>query len=161
MRFSYRLQPTDTTTVDVEITPVPEQEGEYHVTVGTHTFTLSARLFQRAACCKDAGEIVLQYEGQEYRLYDANHRQRTSPVLPGDLCAPMAGTVLRILVHPGDHVQAGDTLLILEAMKMEHQILAPQAGVVRQLYCREGERVATGMELVVIESMETAPGFHG
>ena len=98
----------------------------------------------------------MQYEGQEYRLYDASHRQRTAPVVPGDLRAPMAGKVLRILVQPGDHVQAGDTLLILEAMKMEQQILAPQAGVVRQLHCREGEHVATGMELVVIEPMETA-----
>ena len=150
MRFSYRLQPTDTTTVEVEITPGPEQAGEYHVTVGTHTFTLSARLFQRAACFKEVGDLVLQYEGQEYRLYDASHRQRTSPVLPGDLRAPMAGAV-----HPGDHVQAGATLLILEAMKMEHHILAPQAGVVRQLHCRAGERVATGMELVVIEPTET------
>lgn len=156
MRFSYRLQPTDTTTVEVEITPVPEHEGDYHVTVGPHTFTLSARLFQRAACYKEVGELILQYEGQEYRLYDASHQQRLSPMVPGDLRAPMAGTVLRILVHPGDHVQAGDTLLILEAMKMEHHILAPQAGVVRQFHCREGERVATGMELVVIESTETA-----
>jgi biotin carboxyl carrier protein len=160
VRFAYRLQPTDTTTVEVEITPVPEQEGEYQVTVGTHTFTLSARLFQRAACLQEAGALVVQYEGQEYRLYDASHRQRTSPVLPGDLRAPMAGTVLRILVQAGDHVQAGDVLLILEAMKMEHHMLAPQAGVVHQLHCRVGERVATGMELMVIEPMETGGNAH-
>jgi biotin carboxyl carrier protein len=150
VRFTYRLQPTDTTTVEVDITPVPEQEGEYQVSIGTHTFTLSARLFQRAACWRESGELVVQYEGQEYHLYDASHRQRTAPVLPGDLRAPMAGTVLRILVHVGDRVQAGDVLLILEAMKMEHHILAPEAGVVRQLHCRLGERVATGMELVVL-----------
>jgi len=54
-------------------------------------------------------------------------------------------------VQPGEHVKAGATLLILEAMKMEQQITAPQDGVVTRLLCRAGDQVTAGTELVVLE----------
>jgi biotin carboxyl carrier protein len=63
----------------------------------------------------------------------------------------MAGKIIRILVQPGEHVKAGATLLILEAMKMEQQITAPQDGVVTRLLCREGDQVTAGTELVVLK----------
>jgi biotin carboxyl carrier protein len=63
----------------------------------------------------------------------------------------MAGKIIRVLVQRGEHVKAGATLLILEAMKMEQQITAPQDGVVTHLLCREGDQVTAGTELVVLE----------
>jgi 3-methylcrotonyl-CoA carboxylase alpha subunit len=63
----------------------------------------------------------------------------------------MAGKIIRILVRPGEPVNAGATLLILEAMKMEQQITAPQDGVVTRLLCREGDQVTTGTELVAMD----------
>jgi biotin carboxyl carrier protein len=66
----------------------------------------------------------------------------------GDLSAPMPATVRRILVAPGDVVKAGDTLLILEAMKMELPVRAATAGTVRAVSCREGELVQPGVPLV-------------
>lgn len=60
----------------------------------------------------------------------------------------ITGKVLRILVKPGDQVAAGDTLLIVEAMKMENRIFATQAGTVAIITVKEGESVATGKELV-------------
>jgi 3-methylcrotonyl-CoA carboxylase alpha subunit len=67
--------------------------------------------------------------------------------------APMPGAVLKILVAPGDVVTKGSPLLILEAMKMEHQIVAPRDGQVRAVNCVEGELVQPGVELVeVVES---------
>jgi 3-methylcrotonyl-CoA carboxylase alpha subunit len=61
----------------------------------------------------------------------------------------MAGKVIRVFVQPGEQVKAGATLVIIEAMKMEQQIVAPRDGVVSHVLCREGEQVTAGMELVV------------
>lgn len=65
--------------------------------------------------------------------------------------APMPGSVLRILVRPGDAVVKGAPLLILEAMKMEHQIVAPRDGTIASLNCAEGELVQPGVELVTMK----------
>jgi 3-methylcrotonyl-CoA carboxylase alpha subunit len=55
------------------------------------------------------------------------------------------------LVSPGQSVEAGTQLVVLEAMKMEHSIRAPQAGVIKALYCQEGEMVSEGSALVELE----------
>jgi 3-methylcrotonyl-CoA carboxylase alpha subunit len=64
---------------------------------------------------------------------------------------PMAATVVRIAVKPGDHVDDGDVLIALEAMKMELPIRAPRAGIVRAVHCREGELVQPGQVLIDFE----------
>jgi biotin carboxyl carrier protein len=152
MKFAYRYSATDDQVIEVDIVPVPECVGVYRVTVGEHVFELTERLLHHAvAFCKAAGEITLQCEGREYRLFDASQRRRPAPPRAGDLHAPMAGKIIRVLVQPGEHVKAGATLLILEAMKMEQQITAPQDGVVTRILCREGDQVTAGAELVVLE----------
>ncbi len=65
--------------------------------------------------------------------------------------AALPGTILKVIVSPGDRVSAGDTLLILEAMKMENEIVAPSSGVVKEIKVSEGQRVETGDILVVLE----------
>jgi biotin carboxyl carrier protein len=150
MRLSYRHSPEDEETITVDIVPIEGENGCYQVTVGDQVFRLSARLFHHAAFLKEAGEIILQYEGREYHLFDAAQRRRPVPRGAGDLCAPMAGRVIRVCVQPGEQVKAGDTLLILEAMKMEQQIVAPQDGVISRILCREGDQVSAGVELVVL-----------
>ena len=152
MKFAYRRSATDDQIIEVDIVPVPERAGVYRITVGEHVFELAERLLHHAAFYKDAGEITLQLEGREYRLFDASQRRRPAPTRAGDLHAPMAGKIIRVLVQTGEHVKAGATLLILEAMKMEQQITAPQDGVVTRLLCREGDQVTAGTELVVLES---------
>ena len=69
------------------------------------------------------------------------------------LTAPMPGTVLKVLTKAGDNVRAGDTLLILEAMKMELPIRALDAATVSAICCREGELVQADSVLVTFESM--------
>ena len=63
----------------------------------------------------------------------------------------VAGTVWKIEVSVGDAVQADQSLVILESMKMEIPASAPQAGTVLQVLVAEGEAVAEGQDLVVIE----------
>jgi propionyl-CoA carboxylase alpha chain len=69
----------------------------------------------------------------------------------GSLTAPMPGAVVRVLVEPGDTVAAGQTLVVLEAMKMEHTVVAPAGGVVAQLLVRPGQQVDAGSVLAVVE----------
>ncbi|WP_214412794.1 acetyl/propionyl/methylcrotonyl-CoA carboxylase subunit alpha [Sphaerisporangium fuscum] len=72
-------------------------------------------------------------------------------IAPGSLLAPMPGTVLRVEVAAGAEVAAGQPVLAMEAMKMEHQITAPAAGVVAALNVTPGRQVEAGAVLAVIE----------
>lgn len=69
----------------------------------------------------------------------------------GDLTAPMPGKVFKIVVKPGDKVVSGQTLLILEAMKMEHAIKSPKDGTVKKILFKEGDLVQTGLPLAELE----------
>jgi biotin carboxyl carrier protein len=64
--------------------------------------------------------------------------------------APMPGTILSVNSSVGQSVKAGDTLMILEAMKMENEILAPEDGTVKSIAVSQGASVDTGDLLVVI-----------
>jgi biotin carboxyl carrier protein len=68
-----------------------------------------------------------------------------------DLASPMPATVIRVLVEPGAKVARGDTLLMLEAMKMELPVRAPRDGMVRAVSCRVGELVQPGVNLLELE----------
>ncbi|GAB4567083.1 MAG: acetyl-CoA carboxylase biotin carboxyl carrier protein subunit [Anaerolineae bacterium] len=65
--------------------------------------------------------------------------------------APMPGTILDVAVQPGDWVDVGQNLLVLEAMKMKNTIRSPRAGRVSQVHVRPGQRVAFGDPLVSFE----------
>jgi 3-methylcrotonyl-CoA carboxylase alpha subunit len=67
------------------------------------------------------------------------------------LTAPMPGTVIKVLAAPGDRVEARQTLLVLEAMKMETPVVSPYEAVVRKIHVAEGDRVAGGTVLVELE----------
>jgi acetyl-CoA/propionyl-CoA carboxylase biotin carboxyl carrier protein len=69
----------------------------------------------------------------------------------GTIVAPMQGTIVKVLVAPGDTVEAGQSLLVLEAMKMEQPIRAPHAGRVAELRAAAGQQVEAGVVLAVIE----------
>jgi acetyl/propionyl-CoA carboxylase alpha subunit len=69
----------------------------------------------------------------------------------GSLTAPMPGAVVRVLVEPGTAVVAGQTLVVLEAMKMEHTVAAPVAGVVTDVRVQPGQQVDAGSVLAVVE----------
>ena len=68
-----------------------------------------------------------------------------------DLTSPMPATVVRVMVEPGARVTRGDTLIMLEAMKMELPIRAPRDGVVKAVHCRQGELVQPGVNLIDVE----------
>jgi propionyl-CoA carboxylase alpha chain len=82
----------------------------------------------------------------------------------GSLIAPMPGSVTRIAAGPGDRVLAGQLVLVLEAMKMEHQIVAPAAGVLAELRVSSGTQVNAGDLLGIVTAAgpdEAVPGDTG
>lgn len=73
---------------------------------------------------------------------------KSAAAAPGALAATLAGTVFKLLVKPGDAVQAGQPVLVLEAMKMETEVMAPEAGRVEAIHVNEGDAVEIGDPLV-------------
>ena len=66
------------------------------------------------------------------------------------MLAPMAGTVLRILVKEGQRVKKGENLIVLEAMKMENEIVADEDGVVRRILVKENDSVESDQALLIL-----------
>jgi biotin carboxyl carrier protein len=69
-----------------------------------------------------------------------------------EITAPMPGRVVQVLVHAEQVVQEGDSLVIVEAMKMETEIRAPMSGLVKEIKVEPGMAVETGQLLLVVES---------
>jgi 3-methylcrotonyl-CoA carboxylase alpha subunit len=77
--------------------------------------------------------------------------ERVVEVPRGGCVAPMPGKIVKVFVDEGDAVEEGQTLLVMEAMKMEHAVKAPQAGKVARLHVAEGEQVDADALLVLVE----------
>ena len=78
----------------------------------------------------------------------------TAPVVAGEgecVAAPMPGNILKVNVAAGQAVKEGDVLVILEAMKMENDIMSPKSGTVSQVLVTKGTTVETGAPLVFIK----------
>ena len=104
------------------------------------------------ALVRDGARWHVQGPGGDVQLTEApRFPDRGLETPAGGLVAPMPGKVVDVLVQPGTKVQAGDLLLLLEAMKMEHRITAPAPGVVNDVRVRPGEQVANGALLIVLE----------
>ncbi|MFV0277572.1 MAG: acetyl/propionyl/methylcrotonyl-CoA carboxylase subunit alpha [Parahaliea sp.] len=112
--------------------------------------------------------VTLSSSGTAFTLYLGTGAITFSDLLPdtgeadtsgsgGGLAAPMNGTVVSLLVAAGSQVEAGEALLVMEAMKMEHTIRAPAAGTVAGFYFQSGELVDGGAELLQFTPTEAAP----
>ena len=68
-----------------------------------------------------------------------------------NIIAPLPGTIIEILVQPGDEIQAGQAVVVLEAMKMENELQAEFAGTVTSVNVQEGDMVRAGTEIITID----------
>jgi biotin carboxyl carrier protein len=81
----------------------------------------------------------------------ASAAPRKAETGPARIVAPMPGRLVRLLVEPGQQVEAGAGLVVIEAMKMENELRSPRAGRIAELAVREGQAVETAALLVVVE----------
>jgi 3-methylcrotonyl-CoA carboxylase alpha subunit len=106
-----------------------------------------------------ADDIEVVVTGDTYRfslaLQEEQHANIEGQRGKG-LIAPMPGLVLRVLVKEGERVRTHQTLVVIEAMKMEHAIEAPHDGTVKKVHCAEGGRVTEGQLLVELEEATPA-----
>jgi biotin carboxyl carrier protein len=158
-------------TVSVE-GPLPESPGRFRVTIdgishevdgrairpGTWSVVVGGRSFlvdldrrrNGIAASVGASEAMLQVE-------DALHRRLAAAASPRDkargetIRAPIAGKVVKVLVAVGDTVAAGTPVIVLEAMKMENELVAERGGTVKTVGKQAGQAVDTGDLLIEIE----------
>lgn len=123
----------------LELISVGAGEAEIRVAGRTHVVPFAI----------DGTRLSFVFDGETYTA-DVTEKGARSKARQRDhsMAAPMPGVVLKILVKPGDVVSKGMPLLVLEAMKMEHQIVATHDGKVAAVNCREGELVQPGVDLI-------------
>jgi 3-methylcrotonyl-CoA carboxylase alpha subunit len=104
----------------------------------------------------DTAYLHWQGDAYEVTVVDALSASAAAHGFDGSLAAPMNGSIVRLLVSPGQQVEQGDGLVVLEAMKMEHTVRAHRAGVIQALCCEEGEMVNEGTVLIEMQEVEHA-----
>ena len=111
---------------------------------------------RRVDVVEDNDHLVIFEAGNTCRLKqlsDGSHS--TEEEATGNLISPMPGTIIEVMASEGQQVKKGDTLLVLEAMKIEHTIVAPHDGTVQTLHYRAGDMVEEGVELLVLAEISS------
>lgn len=106
--------------------------------------------------CAESGQIYISCDGCGYSLEDklAGERTGIEAATGGNVPAPMHGVILDIFVNAGQKVEKGTRLAVLEAMKMQHDIVAAQAGEISEILCEKGRQVASGALLFKVTAKE-------
>jgi biotin carboxyl carrier protein len=143
-------------------------DASYAVTIGEHRLEVEARRSGGSGLSLLVGgrshdvavertptgfRVHLAGEVMEVRLSEAASAAMGAPTGsgPGRVIAPMPGKIVRVLVAPGREVDAGQGVVVVEAMKMENELKAVRAGTVRAVHVREGQAVDGGTLLVELE----------
>jgi biotin carboxyl carrier protein len=151
---------------------VTGDEGRYRVVLGDRVWHVDARLNAQGICsllidgvsyvadvADRKGACVVELAGETYTIdveEETRHIIRTrGGTAAGEggqtIRAPMPGKITIVKVAPGDAVTSGDTLVVVEAMKMENELKAGGPGTVREVRVQAGQAVNPGDVLVVIE----------
>jgi biotin carboxyl carrier protein len=112
-----------------EVRIAPSPDGVLKLQTGLQEFTAEV-LDPRA------------WRGRRHGALEAEGRQQ--------VVAPMPGKIVRILVQAGEKVEAGQGLLVVEAMKMQNEIRSPKGGIVERLHVKEGQPVNAGEVLCIV-----------
>jgi 3-methylcrotonyl-CoA carboxylase alpha subunit len=155
-----------------EVTVSRTAQGEYDVVAAGETFQATADLVGESLKCtlnghrQTADVFERGHNGSRELLLFSDEQSfacQTKPLDLGDdtdiskgagFKAPMNGTVVALFAESGQQVEAGTTLAIMEAMKMEHAIKAPTAGTVTDVFYGIGDLVDGGADLLTFEAAD-------
>jgi len=101
-----------------------------------------------AALRKDSIFVSVGPASFEFKPAEATARRRARGLAAAEILAPMPGKVLKVLVHDGDLIEAGQPLVVIEAMKMETTLAAEGAALVKHVRVEEGQAVDHGAVLI-------------
>lgn len=153
------------------VVDVAVADGRYRLTIGDEVWEVDARLTTQgifslliggvsyAADVVDRdGGCHVDVRGEAYEVLVEEHTRWTIRTRGGaagaaggqTLTAPLPGKITHVAVRPGDRVTAGDTLVVIEAMKMENEFRAAAAGTVAEVRVAPGQAVNPGDVLVVL-----------
>jgi biotin carboxyl carrier protein len=139
----------DGTELDASIAEVAPHTFSVLLNGGSHQVRIAPRpdgtLTLHTGLAEYHAEVVdpRVWRGRRHGALEAEGRQQ--------ITAPMPGKVVRVLVQQGDEVEAGQGLLVVEAMKMQNEIRSPKSGRVEKLLAKEGQAVNAGDVLAWVE----------
>ena len=148
-------------TKDKEITLVTES-GEYVFTAelvqpGVYSVLLNNRSFLVGICDARTGRVNVEGRPMQLEMLDDIHLrlrelgwEESSESKAGQVTAQIPGLVTRIFHKPGDEVQAGEALFLMEAMKMENEIKSPVTGKIQKIHVAAGQTVEKGAVIIEI-----------
>lgn len=126
------------------------------------SFSLSNRTFQFNWVVNSKNKLLLERETERWIVVphhqlpknSANKKNASSDQKEVGVKAPIPGKIIEINIQVGEEMKAGDTLMVLEAMKMENRIQMPRDGIVKKIYTKPGNQVKANEILVEIESIK-------
>ena len=136
----------------------PADADVYEITGNIFSVLLDGKSYEIRVRSNPSGKLTLQtgrhefsaevldpraWRGRRHGALEAEGRQQ--------ILAPMPGKIVRVLVQAGEKVQAGQGLLVVEAMKMQNEIRSPKSGTVERLLVKEGQPVNAGEILAWID----------
>ncbi len=137
--------------------PVPTKEDASAASVpakkgASETYTVEVDGKEYVVAVSEGGEIS-QIEGKDGSGASAPAASSPAPAPTGGgepVPAPLGGNIFKVLVSPGDVVEEGDVMIILEAMKMETEVRAPKAGTIGEVFIKVGDAVSVDDEMLTI-----------
>jgi len=127
------------------------------VATGTYSILLDGQSFEVRVQPEPGGHLHVQTCGEEFPVEVRDPRLwrgKRGGVLEAEgrqqVTAPMPGKIVRVLVAAGEKVEAGQGLLVVEAMKMQNEIRAPKSGTVERVLVSEGQAVTAGHVLAIV-----------
>lgn len=133
--------------------PVPTAENAVSAkkSEGPETYTVEVNGKNFVVAVAEGGEISqIQSEGGAASVPTASSAPAPAAGEGEPVVAPLGGNIFKILVSPGDIVEEGDVMIILEAMKMETEVRAPKAGTIGDVFIKVGDAVSPDDEMLTI-----------
>jgi biotin carboxyl carrier protein len=136
-------------------------EREYELEImrpeeGVYLMLDGDRVYEARVWSEQAGGLRAQLRGRIFNAKIIDRKRRRATADHGSegrqsLVAPMPGKIVRVLLHPGDEVTAGQGVVVVEAMKMQNEIKSPKTGRVIEVRVQEGSTVVANQPLAIVE----------
>lgn len=96
-------------------------------------------------------EFTIKVEGDNNRINKENKKRKKIKLSNGTVSSSIPGKIIKVNYDVGDLVNEGDVLLILEAMKMQNEIISPIKGIIKNINCKTGDSIDSNVPLVIVE----------